>query len=58
LEKDKINKAKEKTLPVFYVSYTVLFQTLNIQRLSAMPQMGHKPMFLRPVLLPSSGAMQ
>ena len=46
-------KAKENTLPVFHASYTVLFLTLNILRLSAMSRMGHKPMFWRPALLPS-----
>ena len=40
------------------VSYTVLFLTLNILRLSAMSQMGHKPMFWRPALLPSPESMQ
>jgi len=38
-------EAKENTLPVFHASYTVLFLTLNILRLSAMSRMGHKPMF-------------
>ena len=46
-------KAKENTLSVFHASYTVLFLTLNILRLSAMSRMGHKPMFWRPALLPS-----
>jgi len=43
-ERDR--EASENTLPVFHVSYTVLFLTLNILRLS---QMGHKP----PALLSS-----
>ena len=51
-------KAKENTLPVFHVSYTVLILTLNILRLSVMSQMGHKPMRGRPALLPSSRSMQ
>jgi len=56
-KKEQRQKAKENTLPDFHVSYTVLFLTLNILRPSAMSQMGHKPMFWRPSLLPSSGSM-
>jgi hypothetical protein len=51
----KRKKAKENTLPgafFFLKSYTVLFLTLNILKLSAMLQTGHKPMFWRPALLP------
>jgi len=54
----KRKKANKNTLSVLHVSYTVLFLTLNILRLSAMYRMGHKPMFWRPALLPSSGSMQ
>jgi len=41
----KRKKANKNTLLVFHVSYTVLFLTLNILRLSAMYRMGHKPIF-------------
>jgi len=54
--KETRQKAKENTHPVFCVSYTVLFLTFNILRLSAVSQMGYKPMFWRPALLPSSGS--
>jgi len=54
----KRKKANKNTLPVFRVSYTVLFLTHNILMLSAMSQMGHKPMFWTPALMPSSGSMQ
>ena len=54
----KRKKAKENTFLFLCVSYTVLFLTLNILRLSAMSQMGHKPMFWTPALMPSSGSMQ
>jgi hypothetical protein len=54
----KRRKATENTLPVFHVSYTVLFLPLNILRLSAMPQLGHKPMFWRPTLPPTAGSVQ
>ena len=51
--KKRNKKAKENTLPVFRVSYTVLILTLNILRLSVISQTGHIPMFRRPALLPS-----
>jgi len=54
----KKRKQKKTSFLFFCVSYTVLFQTFNILRLSAMSQMGHKPMSCRPALLPSSGSMQ
>jgi len=54
----KLKEAKQNTLLVFHVSYIVLFLTLNILRLSAMSQMGHKPMLWILALLPSSGSMQ
>jgi len=54
----KRKEAKENTLPLFRVSYVVLFLTLNILRLSAMSQMGHKPALWRPALLPSPQSMQ
>ena len=56
--KKKRKKGKENTLPVFCISYSFLFLALHILRLSATSQMGHKPMFWRPALLPSSGSMQ
>ena len=54
----KGGEAKENTLPVLRVSYTVLFLTLNILRLSAISQMGHKPLIWRPALMPTAGSMQ
>jgi len=52
---NKKQKASKRKHPSCFlcVSHTVLFLTLNILRLSAMSQIGHKPMFRRPALLPS-----
>ena len=61
IKKRKMKESKKKNalldVVCVCVSYTVLFLTHNILRLSAMSQMGHKPMFWKPALPPSSGSM-
>jgi len=45
IKKRKTKTVKEHPSCFFCISYTVLFLTLNILRLSATLQMGHKPCF-------------